>query len=80
MQNEEKVKILSADAKPYDVGGNKGVSTKVRFLLGSEIFSAKATQEQVDGLKPLVGKEVTVTLEFRSPKENLQLVLVSFEE
>jgi len=81
MQYEEKVKVLSADSKPYNIEGNEGVSHRVRFLVleAGEIFNVRASAEQVEDLKDYIGSEGVAVLVFKSPKENLRVELVSFE-
>jgi len=78
---KEKVKLLSADSKPYEVDGNSGVSHKARFLIHSvgEIYNVRATESQVKELQSHLQKDGEVVLAFKSPKENLRVELVSFE-
>jgi len=79
MQNNEKCKVLSAESKPYDFQGNKGVSHKIRVLIEGEIFSVKTTAEQVTEFKQYVGKDGEAVVQFVSPKENLKMNLISFK-
>jgi len=80
MQFEAEAKLLTAEAKTYNVQGNAGTSYKVRLNVDGEIYSCKSSAEQVDSLKSFEGKEGKAVFKLSSPKENLKLVLVSFEE
>jgi len=77
MQVTAKGKILTAESKPYDVNGNKGVSHKVRILFDTAIFPCKASEKQVTDLQKQLLKDLQCTVEFTSIKENLGIVLVS---
>lgn len=71
--------ILSAQSKPYDISGNKGVSHKVRVLAEGEIFNLKATEAQVLELQSSIGDNGEVEIGFSAPKENLAGTLLSFD-
>lgn len=75
----EKATLLTAESKPYKVDGNEGVSHKVRVLVTGEIYSLKATEEQVLNYKPVEGETGEVTFILTSKKENLKAELVAFE-
>jgi len=77
MKNEEQAIVLTADSKPYNFNGKDGISHKIRLNILGEIYSISSTEEQVKEFIPLVGKEVTVTLHFISPKENLRMKIIS---
>jgi len=79
MKNDEKARILSAESKPYDFDGNKGVSHKIRLSILGEVYSVKTTEEQVNEFKQYVGKEGSVVVSFSSPKENLKMSIESFK-
>jgi len=71
-----KAKVLSAESKPYDMDGNKGVSHKVRFFIEDSIYPAKTDEATVLRFKNLVGKDVTVELNFTSVRENPAVALI----
>jgi len=71
--------LLTATSKPYDIEGNKGVSHRVRVLCTDQIFSVRASEEEVTELKKYEGQEGEVTIDFISPKENLQALFIDFE-
>jgi len=75
---ESEAKIISAESKPYDIDGNKGVSHRIRVLIGTEIFALRATEDQVTRAKDFVGKVGDIELEILSPKENLRAEFGSF--
>jgi len=79
MQIETKGKILSAESKPYEFAGNKGVSHKIRLSVDGEIYVCKSSEQQVSSLKDHVGEEGDLVIKVNSRKENLSLELVSFE-
>jgi len=74
--DNQKATVLSAESKPYDIDGNKGVSHKVRLFIKDSIFPAKADEQSVINAKQHVGKEVTVDLNFTSIKEKPDVSLV----
>lgn len=75
---EEKAKLLSAESNPYTIDGKEGVSHKLRFLIGGEIFSSKGTAEDVKEHLDNVGADGTVTLQFTSRRELLGCKFVDF--
>lgn len=79
MQIETKAKLLSAESKPYEFSGNKGVSHKIRLSVDGEIYVCKSTETQVSALREKVGENGDVVLKVNSRKETLSLELVSFE-
>jgi len=80
MEITSKATLLTAESKPYSFEGNEGVSNKIRFNIGGEIFNCKATLEQVNKYKEYEGLEGVVSLKFTSRKENLSMTLVDFEK
>jgi len=70
--------LLTALSKPYDFDGKKGVSHKIRAMIEGEIYSLKATEEQIIAMKQYEGEDGTFTLNLKSPKENLALDFESF--
>jgi len=79
---EKDATLLSADSKEYNIEGNSGVSHKARFLIDSEIYALRATEDLVEALKACIkdGRtEGKVTIAFTSQKENLKAELVSYE-
>jgi len=79
MKVETEGKILSADSKPYDFDGRKGVSHRVRVLIEGDIYSLKATPELVKDLAEKVDEEGRLTVKFSSRKETLSAELIDFE-
>lgn len=79
MQIEAKAKMLSAESKPYDFGGNKGVSHRIRLSVEGEIYVCKSNESQVASMKDHVGEDGEAVLKVVSRKEALSLELVSFE-
>jgi len=72
--------LLTAESKPYEIDGNKGISHKARFLIGGEIFKVNATADQVVQLNKSSGGSMgELTLNITSPKENVKVSMVSFE-
>lgn len=80
MRITTKARVLTALSKAYNIGGNEGISHKVRVLVDSEIFNCKADEVLVEKFVHLVGKDVKVELDFISPKENVAVVLLSLVE
>lgn len=79
LEIKQKGTVLSADSKPYDIDGNKGISHKVRLLIGHEIFNLKTTESFVTLANSRRGKEVNVTISLTSPRELAKLELVGIE-
>jgi len=74
--------LLSAESKPYEIEGNKGVSHKARFLIEGEIFKVNATEADIVMLRSRKEEEdVTgeLTIDIMSPKENVKIQFVSFQ-
>lgn len=74
-----KAKVLSAESKPWDMNGMKGTSHKVRFLIDTEIFPCKTTEQLVQQFSTMTGKDVTVELDFTSVKEDPGVTLVGLK-
>jgi len=72
-----KAKVLTAEAKPYNVDGNQGVSYKIRLNVEGEIFVCKSDEAQVSEFKARIGEEGKAEIEVVSHKENMSLRLVS---
>jgi len=83
IKTKNKGVLLSAESKPYDVDGNKGVSHKARFLVDNqEIYNLVTNEEEVVALKQDIeaGKTVgDLEIGFTSKKENLKGELLSFK-
>lgn len=79
MKIETHAKLLSAESKPYEFSGNKGVSHKIRLSIEDEIYVCKSTETQVSSLREKVGEEGEAVVKVVSRKETLSLELVSFE-
>jgi len=79
MEFEEKGILLTAESKPYDFGGNSGVSHNIRVSLNGEIFSCKSDENQVQAMKKYEGQSGNVVVKIASRKEKLSASLVSFE-
>jgi len=74
--------LLSAESKPYDISGNKGVSHKARFLVDGEIYKVNATESDVKSLQAVLEGDMvhgTLMIALTSPKENIKVSFVSFE-
>lgn len=76
---KEQALLLSAESTPYNIDGNSGVSHKLRFLVGTEIFPLRATENDVISFKQKEGDEGELTFRLTSRKENPQIHFVSFE-
>jgi len=86
MTIETNATLLTAESKPYEIEGNKGVSHKARFLIDGEIYKVNCKPEDITFLsavkennpsnEPVVG---SLILSFSSPKENMKVQFVSFE-
>lgn len=79
MQKECEAKVLTSEAKEYDFDGNKGISYKVRLNIDGEIYAIKVSKEVQESLVSKVGSDITAVISVSSPKERLQMNLVSFE-
>jgi len=79
MQFEENAILLSADSKPYDFDGRKGVSHQARFSINGEIFRAKANENLINQISPLIGKSGLLRAQFTSRLEKLAMELISFD-
>jgi len=73
---KEKVVVLSADSKPWEMEGRTGISHRARFLMGNEIYPVRCTESQVSELNKVVGKAVEVVVDLVAPKENTRLEFV----
>lgn len=71
-------KLIEVIQKPYKMEGNEGISYKVRFLVGDEIYQLKSTIEQTESLKPLVGQVGSAEFHVKTRLESVTLVLASF--
>lgn len=80
MQYETEAIMLTAVSKPYNFGGNEGISHKIRLNIGGEIYICSSTSAQVQGMQVFAGKKGKAVVVLNSPKENLKLELLSFEE
>jgi len=78
MKIEEKATLVTADSKPYEFEGRKGVSHKARFNIRGEIYRVKATEEQIRALQSHIGEDGEVTLKITSVREQLACELVDF--
>lgn len=76
---QKKARILEAQGKDYSFDGRSGTSYKARLLIENNIYPVKCTAEDIETLKPHVGKDVLVNLSLVSPKENIRLEFVSVE-
>jgi len=72
-----KALVLTAESKPYEFGGNEGVSHKIRLNVEGEIYVCKSNAEQVAEVAKLQGKTVNVEIKVNSRKENMSLELLS---
>lgn len=79
MQIKTDARLLTAKSKPYNFGGNEGVSHRVRLLVDNEIFACKATAESVAALARYEGQDGEAVLNLTSYKEALGVEVVSFE-
>lgn len=73
-----KARLLSAEEKPYDFDGRSGVSTKIRVLIESSIFSLRATPQDVAQAKQYIDKDGNLEFSLESLKEETRLRFVSF--
>lgn len=80
MEIKTKAILLSALSKPWTMGDRSGVSHKARLSVNGEIFSANCSEQFVKENVSKSGVEGEAVFKFTSPKENLKLSLVSFEE
>lgn len=80
MKYNEKVKVLGANSKRYNVEGNEGVSHRARFMVEDEIFSVKVKEAEVPFYEGFKGKTGTLDFDFTSPKENLSVSVSNFKE
>jgi len=80
MEIKTKAILLTALSKPWTMGERSGVSHKARLNVNGEIFVANTTEEFVKKFTDKKGVEGDAVFVFTSPKENLKLSLVSFEE
>jgi len=78
MKIEEKAMLVTADSKPYEFEGRKGVSHKARFNIRGEIYRVKATEAQILALQGHFGEQGEVTLKVTSVREQLGCELVDF--
>jgi len=79
MEFQEKAILLTAESKPYNVGGNAGTSHKIRVSINGEIYVCNSNHEQVEAMKPYQGKSGVVVIKMKSRKENLSLELITFD-
>jgi len=74
-----KAKLIEVVQKPYKVEGNEGISYKLRFLIGDEIWELKSSIEQTEDLKSKVGVTAEAEFAVKSRKETVTLSLVKFD-
>jgi hypothetical protein len=79
MEFKDNATLLTAESKPYSIGGNEGVSHKVRVNIGGEIYSCNSTEQQVRDLKEYEGVEGEVVVKVESRREKLSITLKSFK-
>jgi len=79
MEIKTTARLLSAESKPYDFGGNQGVSHKIRLNIEGEIYVCKSNANQVASLLSEVGSEGVALVKINSRAEKMSLELVSFE-
>lgn len=69
--------IIEKIEKPYSVGGNSGISYKVRFLHSTSVFKVKVTKEQFD--KITLGGNYKLILKLDANLEEPRVQIVSFD-
>lgn len=77
MEIKETGKILTAVAKPYQMGSNQGISYRIRVLIGGHVYAFSASEPLVAQCRPLEGQDVNLVFALTSPKENLKAELIS---
>lgn len=71
-------KLIEVVQKPYKVEGNEGISYKLRFLVGDEIWQLKSSLEQTESLKTQISQIGSAEFVARSRKEDVTLQLANF--
>lgn len=77
---EIQAKLIEVVQKPYSVNGNEGISYKLRFLVGDEIWAIKSNSEQCSDMKKFDGKTGKAKFEVKARKEDVSLSLANFTE
>lgn len=80
MQILKSAQVLSAESRPYDFDGNKGVSHTVRLLIDGEIYPCKASESLVTEFKSYEGQDADVELDLQSRRERITLHLVGLAQ
>jgi hypothetical protein len=75
---EAQAKLIEVVQKPYKVEGNEGISYKLRFLVGDDIFELKSSLEQTEELKASQGFTGLAKFIVKARKETVTIVLASF--
>lgn len=75
---ETTAKLIEVIQAPYKVNGNEGISYKLRFLVGDEIWAVRSSKEQTEDLKTHQGKSGTVKFNIKARKEDVSLQVASF--
>jgi len=81
MQFEEKAQILEAFTKEFPTDDGVRKYSRVRLNIGGEIYACKCTESQVSALESLAKVKAfgRAVVSVNSPKEKLEINLVSFE-
>jgi len=75
---KEEGKILTASSKPWEVDGRKGISYKVRVLVGSEIFNLFTDENHIESFREHEGEDGEIQIRLTSPKENPRFEIIGF--
>lgn len=73
-----KAKLVEVVQKPYKMEGNEGISYKLRFLVGDELWEIKSSLEQTESLKSAVKQTGDAEFVIKSRKETVTLALAIF--
>jgi len=73
-----KAKLVEVVQKPYKMEGNEGISYKLRFLVGDELWEIKSSLEQTESLKSVEKQIGDAEFVIKSRKETVTLALASF--
>jgi len=74
-----KAKLIEVVQKPYKMAGNEGISYKLRFLVGDDIWQLKSSLEQTELFKNSVGKTGDAVFTVHARKEDVTIQLASLD-
>jgi len=76
---KHKVLVMRVESKPWQMEGNSGTATTVRFMDEGKVYKAKITPDLYEAAKGLVQVTKVVTLELDAYDEKPRLLCSKIE-